>query len=467
MKNFTFFTFSLLFLGVGITKAQITNLYYFTGTNGEYPHNSVTVSANGKVLYGMVTDGGANADGGVFSIDTNGTHYKDILDFNGTNGSFPHGALTLIGSTLYGMTNMGGKNGKGCIFSIDTNSSGYTDIWDFDDTGSNGANPSANLTLSGSVFYGMTTAGGRSQDGNIFSINTNGTGYTDLYDFTNSKGQYPYGSLTLSGTVLYGMAYEGGANNWGVIFSINTNGTGYTDLHDFDITDGKYPYGSLTLVGSVLYGAVSQGAVNGDGCIFSINTNGTMFTDMHDFNVTDGNGPQGDLLLSGSTLCGLAPDGGSGSGTLFMIHTNGSGFSSIDMGGTNARYPYGSLAISGNKFYGMSENGGTFFGGNVFGCKTTVLGIDEVTATSGKINVYPNPSNGVFTVALSHPELVSGSQTIEVYNVLGEQVYNGMLKQVQHDYQIDLSSQPNGIYLYRVIANSGELIGEGKLVIQK
>jgi len=32
---------------------------------------------------------------------------------------------------------------------------------------------------------------------------------------------------------------------------------------------------------------------------------------------------------------------------------------------------------------------------------------------------------------------------------------------------IDLGNQPNGIYLYRVIDESGALVGEGKFVIEK
>jgi len=54
-----------------------------------------------------------------------------------------------------------------------------------------------------------------------------------------------------------------------------------------------------------------------------------------------------------------------------------------------------------------------------------------------------------------------------MYNMLGEQVLTETLRSAQGDNAIDLSSQPNGIYFYRVIANSGELMGEGKLIIQK
>jgi len=33
--------------------------------------------------------------------------------------------------------------------------------------------------------------------------------------------------------------------------------------------------------------------------------------------------------------------------------------------------------------------------------------------------------------------------------------------------EMNPASQPDGIYLYRVITNSGELIGEGKIMVQK
>jgi len=97
-----------------------------------------------------------------------------------------------------------------------------------------------------------------------------------------------------------------------------------------------------------------------------------------------------------------------------------------------------------------------------------VLGINTIKKPLTTVSAYPNPSNGIFTVAFSHPELVSGSQTtIDVYNIIGEQVYDGMLKQVQHDNTLDLSNQPSGVYLYRVITQDGNLVGEGKIIVQR
>ena len=99
---------------------------------------------------------------------------------------------------------------------------------------------------------------------------------------------------------------------------------------------------------------------------------------------------------------------------------------------------------------------------------TDVLGVNDVKGGSETVKVYPNPSNGRFCIALSHPALDAGSQPIiEVYNVLGENVMTEILRSAQGDNLIDLSSQPGGIYFYRVIANSGNIIGDGKIVIQK
>jgi hypothetical protein len=90
-------------------------------------------------------------------------------------------------------------------------------------------------------------------------------------------------------------------------------------------------------------------------------------------------------------------------------------------------------------------------------------GINDIAAGSGGISVYPNPNTGVFTMELS---VGSGQSTVEIYNILGEKIMNEQLTKASN--QIDLSSQPSGIYLYRVIkTENGNLVGEGKVVIQK
>jgi len=89
------------------------------------------------------------------------------------------------------------------------------------------------------------------------------------------------------------------------------------------------------------------------------------------------------------------------------------------------------------------------------------LGIETVS-TNTAVNVFPNPSTGLFTLNIKG---VNEKTTVHVYNMLGEEVYAETLRQAQGDNTIDLTNQPAGIYLYRITSEKGELVGSGKLVI--
>jgi uncharacterized repeat protein (TIGR03803 family) len=58
--------------------------------------------------------------------------------------------------------------------------------------------------------------------------------------FTNSDGALPYAGLILSGSTLYGTAAGGGTNGNGTVFAVNTDGTGFKNLYSF--TADPYPY---------------------------------------------------------------------------------------------------------------------------------------------------------------------------------------------------------------------------------
>ena len=55
----------------------------------------------------------------------------DMVDFDGTNGQYPYGDLTLSGNILYGMTYSGGNDGYGNVFSVHTNGGNFMDLADF------------------------------------------------------------------------------------------------------------------------------------------------------------------------------------------------------------------------------------------------------------------------------------------------------------------------------------------------
>ena len=89
-------------------------------------------------------------------------------------------------------------------------------------------------------------------------------------------------------------------------------------------------------------------------------------------------------------------------------------------------------------------------------------GVQSVSVETNTIIVYPNPNKGIFNIEASQ---AMDKSVMEIYNVLGQQVSSQPLTGLTKE--INLSTQPAGLYLYRVISESGTLIGNGKLVIQK
>jgi len=254
---------------------QLLHAFVFGAPDGVFPSGSLIVF--GSTLYGMVHGGGNLSNGTIFSMNTNGSSFTVLYTFAGapSDGKFPLGSLILSGSTLYGMTNLGGVSNSGTIFSINTNGTSFTLLHSFTGGSSDGNSPTDSLTIIGTKLYGMTENGGSSDIGTIFSINTNGTGFQLLHTFLGGAGDgnLPFGSLTFSPpTTLYGVTGNGGSSSDGVLFSINTDGTGYSLMHIFagGASDGAAPEASLTLSGSTLYGMTAIGGSSNKGTIFSI-----------------------------------------------------------------------------------------------------------------------------------------------------------------------------------------------------
>jgi len=207
------------------------------------------------------------------------------------------------------------------------------------------------LILSGNTLYGTTIGGGTNAAGTVFAVNTDGSGFTTLYDFTGGNdGAYPFGGLILTNNTLYGTTSGEGPNSAGngTVFKVNIDGTGFTTLHGFSAldtatsrtnSDGANPVAGLILSGNTLYGAAQGGGTNGSGTVFAINTDGSGFTTLYTFGSvgfnwangagtnSDGGAPYAGLTLSGNTLYGTAQGGGTnGAGTVFALNTAGTGF---------------------------------------------------------------------------------------------------------------------------------------------
>jgi uncharacterized repeat protein (TIGR03803 family) len=299
---------------VNTNGTGFTNLYNFvTSGNGGYnPVGGLILS--GDTLYGTAQKGGSGGWGTVFAVKTNGTSFTILHSFAGwpNDGAFPQASLLLSGNTLYGTTSGGGSNLVGTVFAV-TTSAGFTNLYNF--TGGVGGNPPSGLILSGNTLYGEDAI----DNDIVFSINTNGLNFTQ---YGNGGISYPQGGVILSGNTLYGTTQYGGANGNGSVFAINTNFTGFTNLYSFtNGNDGANPVTGLILSGNTLYGTAQNGGANGLGTVFAVNTNGTGFANLYSFGVgNSGYNPVGGLILSGNTLYGTTMNGGvNGHGTVFSI----------------------------------------------------------------------------------------------------------------------------------------------------
>jgi len=90
-----------------------------------------------------------------------------------------------------------------------------------------------------------------------------------------------------------------------------------------------------------------------------------------------------------------------------------------------------------------------------------ILGISQISNPTG-ITIYPNPSNGLFTIQSS---VLSAQSSIEIYNTLGEKI-NQQLNITNSTFNIDLSDQPAGVYFYRITDYTGNTV-TGKLILEK
>jgi uncharacterized repeat protein (TIGR03803 family) len=373
-----------------------------------YPRASLILDADGN-LYGTAGCG-TGGRGCVFRLKTDGTGYTILYSFTGyPDGDGPGSLILDAAGNLYGTTEGGGDDNKGTLFTLKTDGTGYRILHSFSGVDDDGVQPRASLILDAAGnLYGTTVHGGLALGGcdcgTVFTVKTDGSGYTNLHTFTDTDGKFPVASLILDAAGnLYGTTLRGGvgscaAPGCGTVFTLKTDGTGYTILHFFTggTSDGSQPEASLTLdAAGNLYGTtLYQGGLGGCNCgsVFTLKTDGTGYTILHVFNggTSDGAVPAASLILDaagnlyGTTVEGGLSDGDicvGGCGTVFTLRTDGTGYTIshfFDRLTGDGALPHASLILdpSGN-FYGTTSRGGSLrpqeCGVGQFACTGTVF----------------------------------------------------------------------------------------------
>ena len=335
-------------------------------------------------LYGMASEGGSARKGTVFTIRTDGSGFTVLHSFVGgsTDGRAPVAGLLLDGAgNLYGTTRFGGASDLGTVFTVRTDGSGFALLHSFADLPTEGTTPSGGLITDGAgSLFGVTSSGGASDQGTVFRLGTDGSGFTILHSFAGGAGDGASagGGLFADGIGnLYGTTWWGGASNLGTVFRINADGSGFGLLHSFagGAADGRGPAGLLGDENGTLYGMTTYGGSSDLGTVFTLKTDGSGFAIVHTFagGAADGSKPYAGLVADGSgRLFGTTYSGGpADSGTVFALQPDGSDFTLLPGGPTDGLYPCaGLIADATGNLYGTTEYGGALNLGTVFRQKT-------------------------------------------------------------------------------------------------
>jgi hypothetical protein len=145
-----------------------------------------------------------------------------------------------------------------------------------------------------------------------------------------------------------------------------------------------------------------------------------------------------------------------------------------------ASYPFSEpLRVFFNPYIQTDMWVSSFGNGLEKGSTAITTGINNLAANNTDIKVYPNPGNGKFAVSITNYESTWSvdrlgiTNKIEVFNMLGQQVYMASLNPSEGGTSTTIISLPfgegrdgAGVYLYKVVSENGTVLGTGKLVIE-
>lgn len=180
---------------------------------------------------------------------------------------------------LYGVTSSGGASGVGTIFSYSLTTKTCSLVFSFPPSGE--SQPGTLRIGSDGNFYGVMRYGGLNNNGYAYRVSTTGTGYLDLYDFDSlanaNDGDLPvYDMLEASDGNWYGVTGGGGTSSEGVLYQLTPGFT--TPWQEAQFIDFSNPTGDGPLGGPFersdgnIYGLTQYNGPNGEGAVYETDT---------------------------------------------------------------------------------------------------------------------------------------------------------------------------------------------------
>ncbi len=249
--------------------------------------------------------------------------FKTVYRFQGhDDGNRVFSNLLNQGGIFYGVTSQGGTSHNGTVFSFDPATGAKNVIYNVPG-GKIGKYPSAPLTLHDSVLVATNSEGGSANCsygcGTLFTVDPARQSGKLLYDFLGgTDGEAPNGGLVYARGAYFGTTLFGGGTDCnfglgcGVLFKVDArSGAEHVVLRFASGRDGYEPVAGLTRHGDTLYGTTWLGGPHGNGAVFSFDLATGKETVLYGFaGGADGGGPSQPLLYADGTLYGATQWGG-------------------------------------------------------------------------------------------------------------------------------------------------------------
>ncbi len=363
--------------------------------------------ADTNVFYGVSIVGGIYGNGSAFQIKVlgNGASFTKIFDFNSSvTGGYLYGSL-IIGTDgqLYGLCNEGGDYGSGTAFKMSKMGQNFTKLIDFDYPHAYLYGPYGSfLQASNGLLYGALVNGGNYSDGFIFSFDPKSYNYSIVRNLNppNDGANLMGGSMVQAANGnIYGLTDGAGTYSAGTIYQITPNNV-FSTIHNFDLTTE----GNDTDFNSLILSKLTQTIL---GFSFSSDTiKGT-----HSLNLSNVTATSGLPVTFTSSNLSVASVSGS---TIVILNAGVTTITAFQVGNTNY-YPASPIAQK-------------------VVISSIAAGITEFLPVI-QTRIYPNPSNGQFTIYTSEPLL------LEIFDSYGRKV-----SETQVSGEQSIFVQDKGVY---------------------
>jgi uncharacterized repeat protein (TIGR03803 family) len=297
---------------------NFTVVHSFDSVNGSYPIGKMAMAGNG-IVYCITELGGCQDSCTICCYNPATDSFSMINQFflDVQEGGVPYsGVITGSNGLLYGTTTEGGANSDGTIYTIDPTTNTHTDVYDFNEAAGTGFNPLSEMVqASDGNMYGIAVGDG-GESAVLYSFNPSDNNYVALYNlgvayiYTGYNLALYHAPNLLQATdhKIYGLFSNAATGN--ALFSYDLTSGTYTSLHVFSSTDG-IPLGSMVQAGNgLIYGTTIDSVGTGNGKIFSYDPASATFTGLRTFDsttgfcVVGGLGTYGNTKIIGSTLQG-------------------------------------------------------------------------------------------------------------------------------------------------------------------